>query len=220
MVNFNFLIRNIDFTNVNPTSSYEEIKEFCIKANKYSVKTIYVQPFFLSYVKGIVKQDIEIGTTGGFPFGNVPLQVKFYEIEYAAKNGAKWIDVCINLSNVKSKKWDKVREEIFELQKKSIQESIGLQLILEIPFLTNDEIMKLVSISEKEKVEFLKTASGVRNKITLDQLRFIKPLLKSCKLKVSGSILNLKEVNEFFENGADIVGSSKGFEIIAECLNG
>ena len=220
MVDFDFLVRNIDFTNVNPASSFEEIGELCIKANEYSVKTIYVQPIFLSYVKSKLKKDIDIGTTGGFPFGNIPLQIKLNEIEYAAKNRAKWIDICINLSNVKSKKWNKVREEIFELRKKSMQESIGLKIILEIPFLTNNEIVKLVSISEEEKIEFLKTASGVRNKITLDQLKFIKPLLKYCKIKVAGGISTLKDANEFFENGANVIGSSKGFEILEESLNG
>ena len=133
MVNFDFLRKNIDFTNVSPTSSFEEIKELCKKANKHSVKTIYVQPIFLLYAKNKLEKGIDIGTTGGFPFGNVPLQIKLNEIEYAAKNGARWIDICLNISNVKSNKWDEVREEIFELRRKSLQESIGLKIILEIP---------------------------------------------------------------------------------------
>jgi len=219
MINFNFLRENIDFTNISPLASFEEIEKLCEKANKYYVQTIYVQPIFLPQIKNKLKNGIDVGTTGGFPFGNVPLQIKLNEIEYAAKNGARWIDICLNLSNVKSNKWDKVRYEMYKIRRKSLQESIGLKIILEVPFLTNDEIEKLVNIAEEEKIEFLKTASGVRNKVTLGQLKFIKPLLKSCKLKVAGGISTLEEVKEFFENGADVIGSSKGFDILHEALN-
>lgn len=220
MVTFDFLIKNIDFTNVSPIASFQEIEEFCMKANKYCVKTIYVQPIFLDFVKNKLNQDVEVGTTGGFPFGNIPLQIKLKEIEYAAENGAKWIDICINLSNVKSKKWAEITKEVIELRKKSIESSINLKIILEVPFLTNAEIVELVNICENENIEFLKTASGIRNKVSLDQLKFVKPLLTSCKIKVAGGISNLKEVKEFFENGANIIGSSKGFEILEELSNG
>ena len=220
IIDKNFLRRNIDFTNISPTSSFEEIENFCEQANKYSVKTIYVQPIFISHIRNKLKKGINIGTTGGFPFGNIPVQIKLKEIEYAAANGAKWIDICLNLSNIKSKKWNEVRQEINALRKKSLQKSIGLKIILEIPFLTNSEIKKLVSIAEEENIEFLKTASGVRNKVTLEQLKVIKPLLKSCRIKVAGGIKTLEETEEFFNNGADILGSSRGFDILEEVLNG
>ncbi len=220
MVDFDFLRENIDFTNVSPVSSLNEIEELCAKAIKYYVKTIYIQPVFLSYAKNKLKGEVDIGTTGGFPFGNIPVKIKLSEIEYAGRNGARWIDVCLNISNVKSNKWDKVKQEICKLKAKSSQESIGLKIIIEVPFLTFSEIEKIVHIAEEEKIEFLKTASGIRNKVTLDQLKLIKPLLRFCKIKVSGGVSNLKEAEEFFENGADIVGSSKGFDILEESLNG
>jgi len=218
MVDVDFLREKIDFTNVSPISSLKEIEKLCEKAIKYSVKTIYVQPVFLSYTKNKLKDKIAIGTTGGFPFGNIPVQIKLNEIEYAARNGARWIDICLNISNVKSNNWDNVKQEICELKKKSSQESIGLKIIIEVPFLTPTEIEKIVKIAEETKIEFLKTASGIRNKVTLEQLKFIKPLLKFCKIKVSGGISTLEEANKFFENRADIIGSSKGFDILKEAL--
>ncbi len=218
MVDVDFLREKIDFTNVSPTSSLKEIEELCEKAIKYSIKTIYVQPVFLSYAKNKLNGEIDIGTTGGFPFGNIPVQIKFKEIEYAARNGAKWIDICLNISNIRSNNWDNVKEEIYELKKKSSQESIGLKIIIEVPFLTSNETIRVIEIAEEAKIEFIKTASGVGNKVTLDQLKFIKPFLKSCKLKVAGGISTFNEAKRFFENGADIIGSSKGFDILKEVL--
>lgn len=218
MVDINFLREKIDFTNVSPLASMKEIDEFCKNALAYKVKTIYVQPFFLQHIKDIIKNEIDIGTTGGFPFGNIPLQIKFKEIEYAAHNGARWIDICLNLSNVKSGYWNEVRNEIINLKDKSVKEGIGLKIIIETPFLTNKEIEEIIKISETAEIEFIKTASGVRNKVTLDQLKFIKPLLKYCKIKVAGRITKLGEVEDFLKNGADKIGSSNGFEILEEAL--
>lgn len=219
MVNFDFLRQHIDFTNVNPFASKEEIDKFCKNAIKYKVKTVYVQPSLLEYVYKKLKNKIDIGTTGGFPFGNIPLSIKLKEIEYAAYNGARWIDICLNLSNVKSKDWNNVRNEIYELKNKSIRKDIGLKLIIETPFLTNREIKKIVQISEKSGIEFIKTASGVRNKVLRDHVRLIKPMLKSSKIKAAGGISTLREANEFFRYGASIIGSSKGFDILREALN-
>lgn len=210
-----FLRQHIDFTNVKPHASLQEIEGFCKKAVENKVKTIYVQPHFLKAAV-LLARGVEVGTTAGFPFGNIPLELKLAGMRYAAENGASWVDVCLNDSLVRSGDFDGVEAEIRGLSRQAKASNIGLKIIIETPYLSKEEIYRVVHLVDLYDVDFLKTCTGVGTKVTGEHVKLIMQVLKKSKLKVSGGVSSLRETQRFFELGADVVGSSKGFEILEE----
>jgi deoxyribose-phosphate aldolase len=225
MVSIDFLRKNIDFTNVSPHATKPEIRKFCEDAIKNAVSTIYVQPTLLEYANSILEgEKIDIGTTSGFPYGNVPLFTKLYEIRYAASRGAKWIDACLDISSIRDENLDLDQDyinlEIVTLNKRAKEEGMRLKLIIETPYLGKEEIRLISRIADDQHVDYIKTATGVGNKVKVEDVACIKSVLKNSKLKAAGGISTLQEAELFFENGADKIGSSNGFSILSEAYHG
>jgi deoxyribose-phosphate aldolase len=180
------------------------------------VATIYVPLVFVRLACSLVgKYGIEVGTTAGYPYGNTPTAIKLQEIEYAIQKGAKWVDVGLNLSFVKSVQWLKIENEVLEIVNNTNNRT-GLKLIIEAPYLTDRETIDLVEIIDKHGVEFVKSSTGVGTKIALRHVELIKKTLKNAKIKAAGGISSLKQAMEFFDLGADVIESSHGFRILEE----
>ncbi len=216
-IRMDFLRENIDFTLINPSCSKKEIMEFCRKAILRNVGTIYVPPAFLGYACSLTRgHSIDVGTTAGFPYGNMPTELKEAGISYAAKNGARWVDVCLNVSLIKSGEYAAAEKEISGLAKAAHKNRIGLKLIIDSPYLKKNELVKTARLVDAHGVDYLKTASGVGNKICLDDVKTLMAVLRKSRLKVSGGISTFREAAGIFNLGADRIGSSKGFEIMRE----
>jgi deoxyribose-phosphate aldolase len=214
MLNIDFLKENIDFTNIKPYLSYKDIDAFCELALLHQVKTIYVPPIFVTHVNiKVNKKGIDVGTVAGFPYGNIPIELKEQGIILAARAGAAWVDVCLDLSSVKSHRYDAVKAEIIQLTNTAHRRKVRIKIIVESPFLTKDELIYTVKLVDG-LADYLKTASGVGNKITKKDVKIIKQFLRHSKLKVAGGIATIEQINEFFNLGADKIGTSKGFEIL------
>ena len=216
-MNIDFLKQNIDFTNVKPDVSVKEINKFCKQALFHKVKTIYVPPVFVvQAVSQVGKNGIDVGTIAGFPYGNIPIELKKGGIAWAARHKARWVDVCLNISSVKSNNYSDVEKEIKQLTAEAYKHKIGLKIIVESPYLTKNELIRVTELIDYYHVDYIKTASGVGNQITEKDVKIIKPILKYSKLKAAGGISRLDQAIIFFNLGADKIGSSKGFEILGE----
>ena len=76
-------------------------------------------------------------------------------------------------------------------------------------------LCSFVTPSDNAKIDFIKTATGYGNRVKLSHVKLIKPLLRYSKLKAAGGIITIQEVTDFFKHGADVIGSSKGFDILS-----
>lgn len=217
-IDLDYLRKNIDYTNVRPDSSKDDISAFCNQALGNFVKTIYVPPVFVAMAVSLCKEDVDVGTTAGFPFGSVPAELKEHGIRHAAKNGARWVDVCLNLSSVKSRKYSEAAEEIKQLISTARENGIGLKLIIESPLLNEEELVKLTRMADSYGIDYLKTSTGITNKVSEREIRIIKPLLTNTRLNVAGRISTLEEALKYFQLGADKIGSTSGFKIFGEAL--
>lgn len=215
MIDRTYLKKHIDFTLIRPDSSLQEITAFCMKAIEHQVTTIYVPLPFVKFARSLVeKYDIAIGTTAGFPHGNCLESTKLNEITHAKNHGATWVDVPLNLHNVKSKNWNNVKSEMKTLVEHTVHSKICLKLIIETPFLTKEEIIQVINLAEECGVTIIKTATGVGNKVTIDEVKILLNNIKNAKIKAAGGITSIDIVRTLFSMGVTYVGSSKGFEIL------
>lgn len=215
MVSSEHIRNHIDFTCVKPHVSEDEARALCVQAVAERVKTLYVPPAFLSFAT-IHAKGVSFGTTAGFPYGNVPYAVKEAGIYYAAAHGARWVDVPLNVSFIRSHQWENVEQELQFLKKLADTKHIGLKVIVESPYLDEQELVRIAQTIETLNIAYLKTATGVGNQVSEKEVEILRPHLKNTKLKVAGGIKTLEHATRFFELGADKIGSSTGFAILEQ----
>ncbi|XOU94445.1 MAG: adenylyl-sulfate kinase [Candidatus Kerfeldbacteria bacterium] len=218
VIDADFLRKHIDFTLIHPYVSVKEIRVFCQRAIENRVRTIYVPPVFVKLAIDLVlEHGIVVGTTVGFPYGNQHiLPRKIMDMHSAWCSGARWVDVCLNVSLIRNPNPLYLLEEVKDIVQCARVRKIGLKIIIESPFLRDVELATVTQFVELEKVDFLKTATGVGNRVSEAEVLIIKQHLKNTKLKVAGGITTFDDAKRFFELGADVIGSSRGFAILEE----
>ena len=205
----------IDHTNLSKTATAEDIMKLCEEAKKYHFPTVCIPPYYVKaaseYLKG---STTEVCTVIGFPNGYNTVETKQYEAIDAIHNGAKEIDMVININALKNKDYDYVKDEI-----ETIRDSIDgrvLKVIIETCLLTEDEIIKMTEICNETFVNFIKTSTGFdKEGAKLEDINLImKHKNEVLEVKASGGIKNQKQAEEFIKAGATRLGTSHGIDII------
>ena len=205
----------IDHTNLSKTATAEDIMKLCEEAKTYHFPTVCIPPYYVKaaseYLKG---STTEVCTVIGFPNGYNTTETKQYEAIDAIHNGAKEIDMVININSLKNKDYDYVKDEI-----ETIRDSIDgrcLKVIIETCLLTEEEIIKMTEICNETFVNFIKTSTGFdKEGAKLDDVNLImKHKNEVLEVKASGGIRNSKDAEAFIKAGATRLGTSHGIDII------
>lgn len=205
----------IDYTNLSKTATAEDIMKLCEEAKKYHFPTVCVSPYYVKAASEyLADSTTEVCTVIGFPNGYSTLETKQYEAIDAIHNGAKEIDMVININALKNKDYDYVKEEI-----ETIRDSIDgrvLKVIIETCLLTDDEIIKMTEICNETFVNFIKTSTGFdKEGATIHAVELInKHKGEVLEIKASGGIKDSESAIKFIERGATRIGTSHGVEII------
>ena len=118
----------------------------------------------------------------GFPSGATTSAAKIFEAQEAIANGARELDVMINLGQLKMGQSDTIYRELGEICEAA---EGGVKAILEMNLLDPDEIQLAVEIALDAGVSFLKTHTGWQGGVTVDQVRMLKEIGRaSCRERV------------------------------------
>ncbi len=196
----------------------QEIREGCALARKYRFAAFYSSspywtPVVVEELRGY--DDIEIGTGIAFPFGSAPASVKALEVEEAVKRGCTTVDMVMNIGALKDKRHSVVEEEL-----KLFVEAAGnavTKCILEVCYLTDDEIAVGSKLIEAAGIQYAKTSTGQFDGPTMEQFLVMKETLKGTdvKLKVSGvKFPRAQNALVFIKAGAVRIGTRAAVEIV------
>lgn len=205
----------IDHALLDPTAMPEQIDQACDEGDRYGFASVCVYP---CYVKRAVdylnKKRIIVSTVIGFPSGASTPTSKLYEAQEAVENGAKELDVVINLGLIKSGNSDALLAEIAQICEVT---RVPVKAILEMNLLSSEEQVLAAEVCMEAGVMFLKTSTGWAGGATIEQVKLLKSIAgNKVGIKASGGIKTLEQAIAFIEAGATRIGTSRGLEIMAE----
>lgn len=213
------LSRFIDHTNLKPDAAKEDMERLCKEAIKYHFKMVAINQTQTKLCASLLKgTDVHVGAAISFPLGQTTIEAKIAETKDALKNGADEIDYVINISELKNRNYDYIKEEMSQIVSVCRDHHAISKVIFENAYLTKDEIIKLAEIAKYVKPDFIKTSTGFGpSGATVEDVRLMKQTVgSSVKVKAAGGIRDAQTFIEMIKNGAERIGCSASIRIIKE----
>lgn len=150
--------------------------------------------------------DCEIGAVIDFPFGYSDTKTKIDATKNAVRLGATSVDMVFNIGAMREHRYDYCLYELKEHVKAA--EGIVTKPILEVAFLTDDEIRAGCEIILEAGATFAKTSSGQAKGPSLEQILVMRDTLKGTNVKIKAGVVFPKPQNSvaFFKAGCDRIG--------------
>jgi len=209
------LAKKIDHTMLKIGASREDIIKICKEAVENKFASVAIFPSNIEIAKEVLSNsEVKICVAISYPFGCDPISSKIFEIKGAIKRGADELDMVMNISALKSGRYDLVRRE-FEYFFEAADGRVT-KIILENSVLTKDEIITACMLAEDCGLDFVKTSTGF-NKwgTTVDDVRLIKSIVgNKIKIKASGGIKTYQQAIELIKAGASRIGTSSSVFIV------
>lgn len=203
------ILKKVDHTLLKQSATWEQIREICDDAVKFGTASVCIPPSFVKQAAEYLGNRMPVCTVIGFPNGYNTTAVKVFETEEALKEGAKEIDMVINIGWVKMGQYDKILAEINEL-KKACGDHI-LKVIIETCLLTEEEKIKMCETVSASDADFIKTSTGFSTAgATKPDVALMKThMAAGKKIKAAGGIADFNDAKEFVLLGADRLGTSR-----------
>ena len=210
------ILAAVDHTLLTQTATWGELKQICDDGAACGCASVCIPPSYVKQAADYLGDRLPVCTVVGFPNGYATTAVKVFEAMDAIANGAKELDMVVNLGWVKDGRWDELLSEI-----RAVKEACGplvLKVIVETCLLTEEEKVKLCQIVSESGADYIKTSTGFS---AAGATREDVALFKACvaphvKIKAAGGISSLQDAADFLELGAHRLGTSRIVRLVKE----
>ncbi|MFW6308557.1 MAG: deoxyribose-phosphate aldolase [bacterium] len=213
----------IDYTNLNPDSTVEDIKTLCQEALEHDFASVCVLPVFVPLAANqLENSSVKVTTVTGFPLGGNTTETKAFETRNSIKNGAQEIDMVMNISAFKSKAYDMVVSDIETVvdatKHAGVSSDIIVKVIIETCYLDRDEIVKACKLVQEAGADFVKSSTGFGPGVaTEEDISLMRSTVgRDTGVKAAGGIKNFKQALAMLDAGANRIGASNGVNIVQE----
>jgi len=211
------LAKMIDHTLLNPSSTYTMIRNHCNESVKWNFGAVCINPVHALLASQLLRNtEVKVCTVIGFPFGATSTKAKAYETSLAIASGADEVDMVMNVGALKSRDYDRVRDDIKAVVKAA--KGAVVKVIIETGYLTDKEKVKACLIAKEARAHFVKTSTGYGpSGASVHDVRLMRKTVRSeMGVKAAGGIRHFKQAYQLVKAGANRLGTSKSIAIIEE----
>ena len=203
------ILSKCDHTLLKPTATESEITECVEEGIRFKTASVCIPSAYVQAASVLANGRVKICTVIGFPNGYSTTAAKVFEAAEAVRCGADEIDMVVNLSMVKSGRFDAVLSEINAV--KSACDGRILKVIIETSELSDYEKREMCMVVSESRADYIKTSTGFSSGgATFEDVALMKRCMSGGKrIKASGGISTLEDAKRFLELGADRLGTSK-----------
>ena len=210
----------IDHTVLRPDTTRADIDQLCREARQHKFYSVCVNPTWVSFARQLLEgTSVRVCCVVGFPLGAQPPETKAMEARAAIRQGAKEIDMVINVGALKSGDDELVLRDIRGVVEACRDGSAKCKVILETSLLTNEEKARACELSLKAHADFVKTSTGFSTGgATVEDVSLMSRIVrdKGLGVKASGGVRSLADLMKMVAAGATRIGTSSGVKILKE----
>src|SRR3954452_3619245 len=209
----------IDHTLLKPEASETDIRKLCSEAAEFGFASVCVNPTWVKKAAEFLKgTGVPVCTVIGFPLGATLPDVKAYEARRAIFNGAREVDMVINIGALKSGDDCALEDDIRAVVEAAHENGVLCKVIIETALLTDDEKVRASLASKNAGADFVKTSTGfAKGGATAHDVALMRRTVgSSLGVKASGGVKGIDDARAMFEAGATRIGASVGVKIAQE----
>jgi deoxyribose-phosphate aldolase len=161
---------------------------------------------------------VPVCTVIGFPLGATLPDVKAYEARRSIFNGAREVDMVINIGALKSGDDCAVEDDIRAVVEAAHENRVLCKVIIETALLTDEEKVRACLAAKNAGADFVKTSTGFsKGGATVHDISLMRRAVGSqLGVKASGGVKGIDDARAMFEAGATRIGASVGVKIAQE----
>lgn len=208
--------RMIDHTLLKAEATKEQIEKLCAEAKQFNFASVCVNPTWVKRSSELLQgSDVLVCTVIGFPLGANTPAVKAFEAKDAIANGAKEVDMVINIGALKDKNYEHVQADIAAVVE-AAKGSALVKVIIEACLLTDEEKVKACELAVAAGADYVKTSTGFSTggATAEDIVLMRKTVGPELGVKASGGVRSLEDMKKMVEAGATRIGASSGVAIM------
>lgn len=209
----------IDHTLLKPEAAEADIRKLCDEARQFGFASVCVNPAWVKRAAEFLQgSGVPVCTVIGFPLGATLPDVKAYEARRAIFNGAREVDMVINIGALKSNDDCAVEDDIRAVVEAAHENHILCKVIIETALLTDDEKVRACFAAKNAGADFVKTSTGfAKGGATANDVALMRRTVgKALGVKASGGVKGIEDARAMFEAGATRIGASVGVKIAQE----
>ncbi len=200
----------IDHAALKPGMTDGDIRAACETGRKYRVATVCVRPSDIELaVRELSGSGVGVSTVIGFPHGSTLPEVKAVEAAHALNRGAVELDMVMNIGKFLSGDHEWVTRDIEGVVTEAKKCSARVKVILEVFYLTPEQITIACSLAEPAGADFVKTSTGFADgSATPEAVEImVKAVGKRLGVKAAGGIRTWKDAVGYLELGCTRLGA-------------
>jgi deoxyribose-phosphate aldolase len=209
----------VDHTLLKPEASEADIRRLCEEAAQYHFASVCVNPTWVKSSACVLRgSGVPVCTVVGFPLGATLADVKAYETRRAIFDGAREIDMVINLGALKSGDDCAVEYDIRSVVEAAHAEGVLVKTIIEAALLTDDEKVRACLAAKHAGADFVKTSTGfAKSGATVADVALMRRTVGAeMGVKAAGGVRGIADARAMVEAGATRIGASVGVKIAQE----
>lgn len=209
----------VDHTLLKPEASESDIKKLCDEAIQYGFASVCVNPSWVRRAAEFLRgTSVPVCTVIGFPLGATLPDVKAFEARRAIFNGAREVDMVINIGALKSGDDCAVEDDIRAVVLAAHENAVLCKVIIETALLTDEEKVRACLAAKNAGADFVKTSTGfAKGGATVADVALMRRVVGlGLGVKASGGVKGIADAKAMIEAGATRIGASVGVKIAQE----
>jgi deoxyribose-phosphate aldolase len=209
----------IDHSLLKPELDDALVEAGCKLAAAYDVASVCVRPRDVERARDLLAgTEVAVGTVIGFPHGSSRTETKVFESRLALQNGARELDMVIDIGALISGDDGYVEEQIAEVVEVAHAKKALVKVILENAYLTDEQKVRGCKLVEAAGADFVKTSTGFApSGATIEDLKLMRRSVSPrVQVKAAHGIRTLDALLEVLEIGVTRVGATQTAAMLDE----
>lgn len=210
----------IDHTILKPDATEAMILQVAAEAREHRFRSVCVNPCWVPLVARRLRgSGVLTCSVVGFPLGASAPEIKAMEARRAIREGAREIDMVLNVGRLKGGDDGEVLRDIRAVTEACRDGSAVCKVILETALLTDAEKVRACELARKARAHFVKTSTGFSSGgATAEDVALMASVVRGAgmEVKASGGIRSFADARRMIEAGATRIGASASIAIVEE----
>ncbi|MCH9651837.1 MAG: deoxyribose-phosphate aldolase [Deltaproteobacteria bacterium] len=207
----------IDHTLLKPETTPADIDQLCDEALEFGFSAVCVNPVWVKRASQRLRgSSVQVASVVGFPLGASAPEIKAMEARRAIRDGAREIDMVINIGALKGGEYDLVEKDIARVSDACKEVGALNKVIIETALLNDQEKVIACRLALAGRAHYVKTSTGFSSGgATLFDVALMREVVgPEIGVKASGGIKTTEDARRMIDAGATRLGASAGIQIV------